>query len=98
MLFTLTLKQCIIEGKIKEISGGNRMIFDQLKEMIKDELGFETEGLSLMSTLEDMGADSLDAVELIMAIEEAYEIEISETDAGQFTSLGNIVSYIESKV
>lgn len=74
------------------------MIFDKLKEIIKDELGFETDNLTLISTLEDMGADSLDAVELIMALEEAYDIEIDETDALKFTSLGNIVSYIESKV
>ena len=74
------------------------MVFDKLKEIIKDELGFETDALTLESTLEDMGADSLDAVELIMAIEEAYDIEIAEEDAGQFTSLGNIVSYIESKI
>lgn len=74
------------------------MIFDKLKEIIKDELGFGTENLTLESTLEDMGADSLDAVELIMALEEAYDIEIPEADALNFTSLGNIVSYIESKV
>jgi len=74
------------------------MIFDKLKEIIKDELGFETDDLTLESTLEDIGADSLDAVELIMAIEEAYDIEIAEADAQQFTSLGNITSYIESKI
>ena len=74
------------------------MIFDKLKDIIKDELGFETDGLTLESTLEDIGADSLDAVELIMAIEEAYDIEIAEADAQQFTSLGNIASYIESKI
>jgi len=73
------------------------MIFDKLKDIIKDELGFVIDGLTLESTLEDMGADSLDAVELIMAIEEEYDIEIDEADAQQFTSLGNIVSYIESK-
>jgi len=74
------------------------MLFDQLKELIKTELGFDTDGLTLESTLDDMGADSLDAVELIMAIEEKFEIEIAETDAKEFTSLGNIVAYIESKV
>ena len=97
MLFTLMFKQCIIDN-VKEILGGIKMIFDKLKEIIKDELGFEIDGLTLKSTLEDMGADSLDAVELIMAIEEAYDIEIDETDAQQFTSLENIVSYIESKI
>jgi len=84
--------------KLKKFLEGITMIFDKLKEIIKDELGFETDALTLESTLEDMGADSLDAVELIMAIEEAYDIEIAEEDAGQFTSLGNIVSYIESKI
>ena len=74
------------------------MLFEQLKELINTELGFETANLTLESTLEDMGADSLDAVELIMAIEEKYEFEIDEADAKQFTSLGNIVAYIESKV
>jgi len=74
------------------------MIFDKLTDIIRDELGFEVDGLTLESTLEDMGADSLDAVELIMAIEEEYDIEIVEEDAQQFTSLGNIVSYIESKI
>jgi len=73
------------------------MIFDGLKELIKTELGFDTADLTLESTLEDMGADSLDAVELIMAIEEKYEIEVAEADAKQFTSLGNIVAYIEAK-
>ena len=73
------------------------MVFDKVKEIIKDELGFNTEGLTLASTLTDMGADSLDAVELIMALEEAYDIEISEADAVKMTSLGSIVSYIESK-
>ena len=74
------------------------MLFDELKGLIKDELNFATDALTLASTLEDMGADSLDAVELIMAIEEKYDIEIAETDAQQFTSLGNIVAYIESKI
>jgi len=74
------------------------MVFEKLKEMIKEELSFDTEGLTLETTLEDMGADSLDAVELIMAIEEEYDIEIAESDAHAFTSLGNIVAYIESAI
>jgi len=74
------------------------MVFEKLKEIINEELGFEAQELSLTSTLEDMGADSLDAVEMIMAIEEAFDIEITESDAENFTNLGNIVSYIESKI
>jgi len=74
------------------------MVFEKLKEIINEELGFEAGELTLDSTLEDMGADSLDAVEMIMAIEEEFDIEIVESDAEAFTSLGNIVAYIESKI
>ena len=74
------------------------MILDKLKEIIKEELGFKIDSLTAESTLENMGADSLDAVELIMAIEEEYDIQITEEDAQQFTSLASIVAYIESKI
>ena len=72
------------------------MVFEKLKELINEELGFETSSLTLESTLTDMGADSLDAVELIMAIEEEYSIEIAESDAQKFTTLKSIVDYIEA--
>jgi len=72
------------------------MIFEKIKEIIQDELGFEAEGLTPESTLEDMGVDSLDAVELIMALEEAYNIEIPEAEAVNMKSLGNMVSFIEA--
>jgi len=74
------------------------MVFEKLTNIINEELGFEAGALTLTSTLEDMGADSLDAVEMIMAIEEEFDIEISESDAEAFTSLGSIVAYIESKI
>jgi len=72
------------------------MVFEKIKEIIKDELGFEAEDLTPESTLEDMGADSLDAVELIMALEEEYNLEIPEAEAVNMKSLGNMVSYIEA--
>jgi len=74
------------------------MVFDKIKKIIKDELGFENAVLTLDSTLEDIGADSLDAVELIMAIEEEYNIEITEADATKFTTLGSIVTCVETKI
>ena len=50
------------------------MIFDRVKEIIVDELGVEGSAVTMESTLEDLGADSLDAVELIMALEEEYDL------------------------
>ncbi|KAA3383952.1 acyl carrier protein, partial [Akkermansia muciniphila] len=57
----------------------------------------DAEAVTIDSTLEDLGADSLDAVELIMALEEEYDLEIAEDDAKAMKSVKNIVDYIESK-
>ena len=73
------------------------MVFDRVKEIIVDELGVDAEAVTIDSTLEDLGADSLDAVELIMALEEEYDLEIAEDDAKALKSVTNIVEYIESK-
>ena len=73
------------------------MLFDRVKEIIVDELGVDAEAVTIDSTLEDLGADSLDAVELIMALEEEYDLEIAEDDAKAMKSVKNIVDYIESK-
>ena len=73
------------------------MVFDRVKEIIVDELGVDAEAVTIDSTLEDLGADSLDAVELIMALEEEYDLEIAEDDAKAMKSVKNIVDDIESK-
>ena len=73
------------------------MVFDRVKEIIVDELGVDAEAVTIDSTLEDLGADSLAAVELIMALEEEYDLEIAEDDAKAMKSVKNIVDYIESK-
>ena len=73
------------------------MVFDRVKEIIVDELGVDAEAVTIDSTLEDLGADSLDAVELILALEEEYDLEIAEDDAKAMKSVKNIVDYIESK-
>ena len=72
------------------------MIFDRVKEIIVDELGVEGSAVTIESTLEDLGADSLDAVELIMALEEEYDLEFAEDEVKAMKSVKNIVDYIES--
>ena len=74
-----------------------KMVFDRVKEIIVDELSVDEAAVSIESTLEDLGADSLDAVELIMALEEEYDLEIAEEDAKSMKSVKNIVEYIETK-
>lgn len=71
-------------------------IYDKVKAIIVDQLGVEEEEVSLESSfIEDLGADSLDIVELIMALEEEFEIEVPDEDAEKLTTVGNAVDYIK---
>lgn len=75
------------------------MIFEKVKSIIADELGIEEDSIELDSDLaEDLGADSLDAVELIMAIEEEFEIEIDDSSAQKIKTVQDIVDYLEDLV
>ena len=72
------------------------MVFDKLKTIIADELGIEEDTIELESDLtEDLGADSLDAVELIMAIEEEFDVEIDDSVAQKIKTVQDIVDQLE---
>lgn len=71
-------------------------IFEKVKAIIVDQLGVEAEEVTLESSfIEDLGADSLDIVELIMALEEEFEIEVPDEDAEKLTTVGGAVEYIK---
>jgi acyl carrier protein len=70
-------------------------IEEQTKKLFKEQLKVET--LELTSSLVDLGADSLDAVELVMAIEDAFGIEISDEEATQVVSVQSAIDLIKSK-
>jgi len=73
------------------------MIFEELKELISNELGVKQEDITLKSDLvADLGADSLDAVELIMTIEDQFGITVDDKDAQSLQTVGQIVEYIEN--
>ena len=75
------------------------MILDVIKGMIIDQLGVSEDELQLETNLmKDLEADSLDAVEIIMAIEDEYDIEIPDEDAERFQTIGDIVSYVEKAI
>ncbi len=68
----------------------------RVKEIVIEQLGVnEDEVTPEASFLEDLGADSLDIVELVMALEEEYELEISDEDAENIKTVQDVVSYIE---
>lgn len=70
-------------------------IFDKVKEIIVDQLGVEEDEVTLeASFIEDLGADSLDIVELIMALEEEFGLEIPDDEAEKIASVNDAVEYI----
>lgn len=72
------------------------MVFDKVKEIIIEQLGVDESDITPETSLvKDLEADSLDAVEIIMAIEEEYGIEIPDEEAEAFASIADIVKYVE---
>lgn len=73
-------------------------IEQRVKEIIADQLGVEIEKITPEAKfVDDLGADSLDVVELIMAFEEEFNIEIPDEDAEKITTVGDVLEYIKSK-
>ena len=74
------------------------MIFDKIKEIIAEQLGVEEDAVKMETHLmKDLEADSLDAVEIIMAIEDEFDIEVPDEDAEKFQTVTDIVKYVEEK-
>ena len=70
----------------------------RVKEIIANELGVEIEKVTdKASFVDDLGADSLDTVELVMAFEEEFEIEIPDEDAEQMLTVGDAIQYLGKK-
>ena len=73
------------------------MIFDKVKEILVDQLDVEEEKVTMeASIVDDLGADSLDLFELVMALEEEHDVEIPTEDLEQIATVGDVISYIES--
>ena len=73
-------------------------ISDRVRAIIAEQLGVKLEEVTdTASFIEDLGADSLDTVELVMALEEEFGIEIPDEDAEKMSSVAEAIKYIESK-
>lgn len=71
-------------------------IFQKLKTIVVDQLGVNEENVTMEATfVDDLAADSLDIVELIMNIEEEFDLEIPDSDAEKIVTIGDVVKYIE---
>ena len=74
-------------------------VFERVKEIIVEQLQVADTSVTLeASFIDDLGADSLDLVELIMALEEEFDIEIPDADAEKVTTVNDVVEYIKEKV
>jgi len=73
-------------------------VAEKIKSIISEQLGVKQEEVTPeASFIDDLGADSLDTVELVMALEEEFGIEIPDEDAEKITTVGDAIKYIEEK-
>ena len=74
------------------------MVLDKVKEIVADKLGVDAEEVTLKSSFkDDLGADSLDLFEVIMAMEEEFNITIENEDAEKIVTIEDAVKYIEAR-
>ncbi len=76
----------------------DKSIEDRVKDIIVDQLGVNADQVTPEAKfVEDLGADSLDTVELVMAFEEEFDIEVPDEEAEKLQSVGDVISYINSQ-
>lgn len=74
------------------------MTFERVKDIVAEQLEVEKEDIKMeTSMMADLDADSLDAVEIIMELEDEFDVEIPDEDAEGFKNIGDIVKYIDGK-
>ena len=75
------------------------MIFDEVKEILAEQLDIDPETIEMTSNLQtELGADSLDAIDIVMSIEDQYGIEVPDSVIENMRSVEDIVSFIENNV
>jgi acyl carrier protein len=78
------------------MAASNKPVEERVKAIIVEQLGVEeNDVVPAAKFIEDLGADSLDTVELVMAFEEEFDIEIPDEDAEKITTVGDAVQYIK---
>ncbi|EOT0886103.1 acyl carrier protein [Campylobacter jejuni] len=71
--------------------------FDDVKAVVVEQISIDADAVKMESKIiEDLGADSLDVVELIMALEEKFEVEIPDSDAEKLIKIEDVVNYIDN--
>lgn len=74
-------------------------VFAKVKDIIVEQLGVDEEEVMISTSfVDDLGADSLDIVELVMAMEEEFDIEIPDEDAEKISTVEDVIEYIDSRL
>ncbi len=74
------------------------MVFDKIREILADQLDANADEMTMDTRIaEDLGADSLDVVEMLMSVEDEFGLEIPDDAIEDLKTIGNVVQYIESK-
>jgi acyl carrier protein len=72
------------------------MVFEKVKAILCDQLDLEEDKITMESSItEDLGADSLDVVDMVMSLEEEFDVEIPDEEVEHIKTVGDIVKYIE---
>ena len=73
------------------------MVFDKIKDIIVEQLDVEEDAVTMEASItEDLGADSLDVVDLVMSIEESFDVEIPDEEVENIKTVDQLVKYIEA--
>ena len=89
MLYNVTINRVQMEEK---------MTYDKVKEMVASQLNIDAGKITPESRLvEDLGADSLDMIEMLMSLEEEFKITVPDEDAEKLLTVGSIAAYIDAK-
>ena len=73
-------------------------IFDKLKELVVDQLGVEEDEVTMEASMQDdLGADSLDLVDLVKSVEEEFGVKVADEDLENIKTVGDVVNYIEDR-
>ena len=74
------------------------MVFEKIQKIIAEQLGIAIEEVGMNTTFEELGIDSLEIFEIVMSIEDEFELEIPNEDVEKITNVKDTVKYIESKI
>lgn len=73
-------------------------VFEKVKAIVADQLSIDPSVITMETKFEDLNADSLDVVEVIMALENEFDIEIPDEEAEKIKNIGSVVDYVQANV